>query len=123
MVDFSQFEYATGSADWQPSEVGQGWWPLLHGMMTDIERVAGSNWRLEKVREKMGALDIDVVGRNDLGMERFVQVGEIVDRVEIASETICEFCGKAGQIECWNSLRYRCLCPEHGEAARPAGHR
>jgi uncharacterized protein with HEPN domain len=63
-----------------------------------------------QVKEKYGSLRVFVEGGSDEAME-------LIDAAETASETICEVCGKPGNIQCirgWD----KCLCPAHTGESR-----
>jgi len=90
--------------------VGEGWFEILWSLCASLEKLAQTEitegrppLRLVQVKEKYGSLRVYVDGGSDEAME-------LIDAAETASETICEVCGKPGNIQCirgWD----KCLCP------------
>jgi hypothetical protein len=92
--------------------VGQGWFEVLWDLCVAIEGIARSRAaagkrliRIVQVKEKYGTLRVYVEG----GCQ---EVYDLIDAAETRSESVCEACGKPGnlmEIRGW----WQTVCPSH----------
>lgn len=84
------------------AQVGPGWSQLLSDLVDDLFSL-GWTGSLAQVKEKFGRLRFYVYGGNDAVFDR-------IEKAELESGTICEYCGKAGELR---NLRWiTTLCNE-----------
>ena len=94
-------------------DVNDGWYQLLDDTFFSIDRVfTGSpevkeNFVITQIKEKWGALCIYYYGGDD-------EIEGIIRNAEEKSETVCEVCGKKGELRRdrgWHTT----LCDEHAK--------
>lgn len=112
-----EFPNVFGAGTYLSLWVGEGWFEILWSLFASLEKLAQADiaegrppLRLVQVKEKYGSLRVYVEGGCD-------EAVELIDAAETASETICEVCGKPGNIQCirgWD----KCLCPAHAWESR-----
>ncbi|HQW54386.1 MAG TPA: hypothetical protein PLU69_10630 [Acinetobacter sp.] len=86
------------------NEVDLGWWSLIDRLLVALPE----NVRIKAIKQKWGVLRITLDNNAD---EKLL---DLVRELETESSTICEFCGKTGEIRGATGLRFvRCLCDEH----------
>lgn len=94
-----------------PSGVGEGWYPLIRA----LERALGAaypGWRPEQVKQKFGTLRFYAQPPLDLTDEETEDFDTLIGVVELASERVCEVCGRPGALHKDAGL-LRIVCTEH----------
>jgi len=90
-------------------ECGDGWYELLNGLCGEIVEYCRKYKReapkASQVKEKFGSLRFYIWYANE-------DVYNIIDKYELQSQYICEFCGKPGRIKRVGGW-YSCVCGEH----------
>ena len=128
------------------SQLSTGWWDTVDKLCRDIETTLGPDecaaFTCHQIKEKFGTLrfywsqhgssdsHVDVFGTdcevselmssNRAGV-RQAQVRQLVDAAVVASESICELCGRPGQLMCkggWYLTRCDQHCDPGGSADR-----
>lgn len=75
-------------------ECGKGWYPLIEELFDEIEKIEDKNGlEILQVKEKWGMLTIYYYGGTE-------EIDTFVDDACKKSTTICENCGKLGEIKC-----------------------
>ena len=93
-----------------PIEVGNGWLYPLYTLCTRLLTEVKSNFKVIQIKEKFGGARFYYFG----GITPYGE--QLIAQFEKESETICEHCGKPGQIrgtgwymtlcdECWKECR------------------
>lgn len=96
--------------------ISTGWLPLFEQMCADVDRALGPDkhefvWM--DIRQKYGGLRLDWEMRRNGEKDGIgARVFRLIAAAEDLSESICEVCGKPGEVE-QQALWLDCLCPEH----------
>lgn len=90
-------------------ECGEGWYPLIEELFTKLDKLITtcypeliSIFEITQVKEKWGRLTIYTSTGND-------EIWDLIDKYSRLSETICEKCGKPGEMHLVNGW-YSTLC-------------
>ena len=78
-------------------EVGPGWLPTLERLCARLQLIAGPEFRITSVKEKMGSLRIAFRGGND-------EVQAAIADAQSEAQSTCMSCGAAGtlrEVEGW----------------------
>jgi len=90
--------------------VGQGWWPLLQELETELAAICGdNNWVVEQVKQKFGTLRYYALAPDGLELDQKSEFNQAIYRAEKRSATTCEECGQGGRL-CSKSGAVRTLC-------------
>jgi len=91
------------------ASVGKGWADLIHRVFDKLETIP-EYVVIHQVKEKFGGLRVYC----DPYLEHFEK---FLIEIEKKSFTICETCGKSGQLR--DGGWYRTLCDEHADGRKP----
>lgn len=90
---------------------GDGWFPLIWELTQKLLEIVNKegggkdDWQITDIKEKLGGLRYGVFGGTS---EMLDLIGEYEDK----SETICEVCGKDGELMVRGKWWYGTRCPE-----------
>lgn len=108
----AEFPILFGAGKYISLWVGEGWFQILWELCVSLERIAQSRVadgkppvRIVQVKEKYGTLRVYVEGGSQ-------EIHDLIDAAELASERICEACGKPGNLLCLRGW-YQTLCLYH----------
>ncbi len=86
-------------------EVSKYWLPILAKGFDDISAIVKEqglkDFRITQVKEKFGGLRIYCMYYTD-------EIDEVIDRMEAEVETVCESCGKPGELRTEGWMVVRC---------------
>lgn len=95
---------------------GRGWDGILAVMLWRLaQQPLPVDFRLEQVKEKLGWLR---VYHNERVGDRSKAVERIIAGAELASSTVCEFCGATGAKRDDNRVWVKTLCPPCAQKRR-----
>jgi hypothetical protein len=86
-----------------------GWFDLIYNMCEKIQEIVDEKYyefdfKFLQIREKFGGLRADI-------WEYLPGISEVIDEIEMQSETICERCGKPGKLKEGRAW-YKTLCED-----------
>lgn len=76
-------------------DCGEGWYPLIHELLNKIQDIAdrdGIDLQVVQIKEKFGSLRVYMNWETD-------EVSNLIEAYERKSVTICEVCGKPGELK------------------------
>lgn len=91
-----------------PCNIGEGWFQLIHDLMEELLE-AGWDKHIKQIKEKFGGLRFYIGSGNE-------KIWEIISKYESFSYTICEKCGKSGELRKDGGKRgrwWQTLCDKH----------
>ena len=107
--------------------VGNGWQSLVEELCADLDAMKIENLRVVQIKEKFGTLRF-YISTHNTPAEYDAFLPEHKDRLELVykrihlteeqSASICEFCGKPGQLyqeSWWNTLCPKCHEKKHNK--------
>ncbi|NKQ73405.1 hypothetical protein C3Y89_24175 [Rhizobium sp. UPM1132] len=90
----------------------EGWLPLIDDCLTELEAF-GLPIVIHRIREKMGALRINILTPTSVGGEDQRRWEDIIRAAEESSLKTCEICGKAGWLRQSTTGTYATRCDQH----------
>jgi len=72
-------------------ECSNGWFMLLNDMLLELNNTNNKNIEILSIKEKGGKLVININNENEI-------VKDIINKYILKSITVCEYCGKNGNI-------------------------
>lgn len=87
-------------------EMGAGWYNLVIELMLELDKT-GWNRKVASIKEKYGELRFYADSDED----------DLLDEYTERSKTICEICGKDGELDTYGGW-FQTLCMEHSEESK-----
>ncbi len=95
-------------------ECDDGWYYLIHNMLTELSELNNSSIKVSQIKNKFGALRVYVDPLDNSNFDYFIddEVYSIISKFENDSRHTCELCGLIGNIKNCNGW-LRCTCDNH----------
>jgi hypothetical protein len=99
-------------------ECGDGWYDLLDKVLNKLDyisKTSGTQVVATQIKEKYGTLRFyyDTIVTTDLNLDEAIDeiISDVVSAAERKSESICEMCGKWGEL--YDNGWWKVRCDEH----------